>query len=409
MKSNRLLLFLSLFCSISTPFSCNEKKEDNIKDIVNKVYYSLKLSTNNEYATNYSVDVQNMDKIEEGTLVTIKNEPGYYKISQILDENNQSIYSFTNINPTSSYKRSYSFNIFKDTSLKLVFTYDIDYYINTYPFKEKNGKANIILMAGQSNMVGWDAAYSSLSSETLSNYRSDDTRIMINYNCEYYSSVSSYVTNSTFNRYGCGGFVKVDFGQGMSKSYFGPEVGLAKQLRTNSNDNYYLIKTANGSASLVTHWNPDNYNLEPASSSPPYMYKLFIQNIDACLRNFKRNNITPNIVALCWGQGERDSMSSSGIEASNNYGNNLIKLQNAIKERYSKYLDSNFKWISAGVKITDRWTNAKIVNTHLKNNSDVYISESENLAYINSSHFTASSYLQIGELFGKAVLGTYTS
>lgn len=349
-------------------------------------FCSLKINTNFPDATNYSVNVDNLTKIKKGTFVTIKNEPGYYKIIQFLSSNNELL----------SLNQEYTFQINNDiTEINLIFRYDLNYYFESYRING-NGKANIIVMAGQSNMEGTESNfYTNLSVDERAIYQSGHDNVKINYNsCAY--------NNYTDRKYSSGTFVDVDFGQGVRVNYFGPEVGLSKYLGVNSpNEKYFLIKVAYSGTSLNYHWNINKLNQE----DPKFMYRRLLQCVDSCLNTFNtRSELTPKITGFCWMQGEGDAASDA---SSNNYETNFVNLQNAFKKYYENYISEDFVWVSAGISTDcpsviypDR------VNNVLKTYSDKYISESETLPKVgkNYLHYSAKSYLKLGEYFGRELL-----
>ena len=96
MKKTFFALFIaSLFTNIFSCYKPITKETENKEDVKEKTttYYSLKISTNIEEASNYSINVDDINKIEEGRLVSITNTPGYYKIVQFLGTNDEQLSS----------------------------------------------------------------------------------------------------------------------------------------------------------------------------------------------------------------------------------------------------------------------------------------------------------------------------
>ena len=384
-----MLGFLVLpFCVSSFIVGCS-KNSTNTKDSdasstkqdqSNK--FSLKITTNIPEAKNYSVNVSDLNSIEKDTEITISNTSGFYIIKQFLSSNNDLL----------STGDSYTFKITQDTEIKIMFTYSNKYYFSN---RDDNGKANIILMSGQSNMAGSDTKFSLLNNDTIQYYNIGHDNVAINYHAN---------ANYTFNNEDSADFTYVNFGQGNSLQTFGPEMGLAKSLgKYKSNETYYLIKVAYGGTSLFNNWNVDNIE----NTANKMMYGRFVKYLSNCLTMFKnQTNLTPNIKAMLWLQGESDTDTDSGVHAVE-YATHFQKLVNDVKSRYADYLSSDFKWISALISKTYRDNqggatveNIEYVNSALKKYSDRIVTETEyDLPKINNLHYTPESSLKIGEYF----------
>ena len=384
MKSN--LKFISRLCclvllsSLSSCYKPKTKSSDN--DEKESIYYSLKISTNNQEANNYSVNVDNLDKITEGTEVTITNTPGHYKIVQFL-------YLF---NELLSENNSYSFTMDSNKELKIFFTRSDSYLHESNGNISEKEIANVILMSGQSNMCGADDPYTSIPVETRNEYKVGHDLVKINYN-------GLVANNYTYGEFGNGVFVPVDFGQGAKNTWLGPEVGLSKYLGTNDpTTRYYLVKVAWG-GSKIGWWVPNNTDAEGKNA-----WGKLIFAVDKCLERLKSIGKIPVIKSMLWFQGESDSVKTA--EFASTYASKFVKFKNGLLKRYNSYISSDFEWISAGISTlsTSAWTYCDIINEQLKENSDKYINETETLTMLNNSHYTAQSYLTIGELFGRYYL-----
>ena len=368
-----LLPLLTLSCYKKRTSNETEKEEN---------YYSLKITTNNPDATNYSVNVDNLNRIKEGTKVTISNTPGYYKIIQFLSSENELLSS----------DNTYSFEMNSDKEIKIVSQYSTRYFYESLPNKE----ANIILMAGQSNMEGYSPNFTqTLSNDVISEYRKGHNNVYINYNC-------FRLGNFTEDKHNSNSFVGVDFGQGLSRTQFGPEVGFSKYLGTNSpQTSYFLIKAAWGGTDLNTYWNPNNIN----NTGDKYMYSRFVMSVDKCLNMFTSYSIKPKIKGVIWMQGCSDCDNDTKANA---YLNNFSNLVNTTKTRYSQYLSDDFKWVSGYITNLYNPRNT-IINNALKQISDRVVEESETLERDvsenpNNPHYTSDGYLKLGEYFGREFL-----
>ena len=147
------------------------------------------------------------------------------------------------------------------------------------------------------------------------------------------------------------------------------------------------------------NWTPSNNNSWNA-------YAKLLYAVDKCLGNLINLGRVPVIKSMFWFQGENDSILEVGEEHARSYSSYFIKFQGALKKRYKNYLSNDFRWISAGIATTkpSSWAYPEIINSQLREYSDVYIPETETLDRINNSHYTMTSYLTIGELFGRYYL-----
>ena len=244
-------------------------------------------------------------------------------------------------------------------------------------------KNKVIILAGQSNMEGHDSQFNTLPKDTRDKYKGSYDNVKIIYDNMYFGNKVDE-------------FVSVDFGQGVSINHFGPEVGLAYKLgKETPQYNYYFIKSCKGGSCLATDW------CENAA-----VYDQFFTDVDVALDLLINSGISFEISGFMWMQGESDASNMNYAEA---YSENELTLINKIKEEYSSYIPSNFSFIDAGISTDDAWLLADDINSAKKEtvNSNAnyrYVSEGETLAKINSAHYTAGSYLALGEVFGDKYL-----
>ena len=257
---------------------------------------------------------------------------------------------------------------------------------NPDPPKKEEVVGNInkvIILAGQSNMEGHDSQFITLPKETRDKYKGSHDNVKIIYDNMFYGNKVEE-------------FVPVDFGQGVSINHFGPEVGLAYKLgKETPQYNYYFIKSCKGGSCLATDW------CESAA-----VYDQFFTDVDAALDLLTSSGISFEISAFMWMQGESDASNIKYLEA---YSENELTLISKIKEEYANYVAPDFSFIDAGISTDGAWLLADEINSAKKetvsaNANYKYISESETLSKINSAHYTASSYLTLGEAFATKYL-----
>ena len=136
------------------------------------------------------------------------------------------------------------------------------------------------------------------------------------------------------------------------------------------------------------------------------VYDQFFTDVDVALELLISSGISFEISGFMWMQGESDASNMKYAEA---YSKNELTLINKIKETYSNYIPSSFSFIDAGISTDDAWLLADDINAAKKETVNTnanyrYVSESETLMKINSSHYTADSYLTLGEAFASKYL-----
>lgn len=250
----------------------------------------------------------------------------------------------------------------------------------------------VILLAGQSNMEGHDSRWDLLPQETIDKYRNGHDNVKINYDCTFEATFESGVANTSN-----GEFVDVDFGQGRNKDLFGPEVGVASYLgEHNPNQQYYLIKSCEGSSALGAEWAEDGR-----------CYKTFLNDVNASLKMFKDKHLNVKVVALMWMQGEDDSWRE---DYAYHYKENTIDLIDRINSAFEPYLPNyGISMIDAGIATDTCWSTWEIINGAKKevvasNDKYRYVEDSETLPRINDYHYSPESYLKLGERFAEEYL-----
>lgn len=243
-----------------------------------------------------------------------------------------------------------------------------DAKIEFTPIKSGNEKYEVILMGGQSNMVG-------------SGELKDLTDLSFQ--------------NVTYFDFGLTSKLTKPLGR------FGPEVGIAKELSQKfPNRNFILIKYAIGGASLLD-WSP-NYSKEKANITGNQrfgnMYKELLTLTDSITLG-KDANIT----ALVWMQGERDARVP---EAGNDYYNNFELLINSIRNDLGKSnLPIIFGKINPPKEIypaLDKVVNAQILISREMPNA--YIIDTENIEKSSDKiHYSSNGQIELGIRFGKKI------
>ena len=165
----------------------------------------------------------------------------------------------------------------------------------------------VILVAGQSNAVGYDAVRSDLPSDAA------DQRILFWWRCgdpppDAHDSTSGglwvslqpqprgeplQTTNSGVPRQ-YGNFAKPEGG-------FGPEMGLARTLAHHDDRRLAVVKVAFSGAAMRTDWNPD----DPGNGGA--CYRALVTETRRALKAARDAGYRPRLRAMVWVQGESDA------------------------------------------------------------------------------------------------------
>lgn len=263
----------------------------------------------------------------------------------------------------------------------------------------ENKTAKVVLLYGQSNATGV------ASNEYL---KQNDFEAFSVASSGYDSVKINFITENGGNSSG-GKFVPCKLGQAANANYFGPEVGIADILsKTYANETVFIIKYSWGGTVLDFQWLNGNYGKGE-------LYEAANSFTVTSLEYLKKKGYKPIIEAVCWMQGESDSISD---DMANKYYKNTEKLVGYLKADLKGYTDGDFKFIDAGIAEIDAWVKHDAVNTAKKNYAEThencyYFSTAEmGLTTLNEpagkpdiAHYDSTSMLKLGRKFGEFIVG----
>ena len=208
-------------------------------------------------------------------------------------------------------------------------------------------EAKVIILAGQSNAAGCtrdDYLRENVSKEQYEIYENGYDNVYINY----------FVSESNESH----GFVKcaAHQGEGYQNNFFGPELGLAEKLNElHPNETFFIIKWAWSGTSLYDHWrSPD----DDGTYGP--LYPLFVQYVNNSLEYLRLKNYDVKIEAMCWMQGESDSIDEY---IALNYEKYLTNFIADIRSEFSCYAsDNGISFVDAYISSSIFWPHYKIIN-----------------------------------------------
>ncbi len=263
---------------------------------------------------------------------------------------------------------------------------------------------DLILVAGQSNAVGFDAYASQLPAD------SHDKEVLFWWRVgdpppDSHDSTSSRQwtslqpqprgfplpkTNVVPRQYG--NFAKPEGG-------FGPEIGLARELRAMEGKPLAIIKVAFSGTAMRTDWNPAD------AGDGGACYRALISEAKSAIADARARGTKLNLRALVWVQGESDSNPTDAP----NYEQALTAMLAALRR------DLAAPALIALLGVNTHFGNdknphvAKIVAAQraiaAKDTRCVYVdTEGAETLKPNQTHFTAAGTLEVGRRFADALL-----
>lgn len=226
-------------------------------------------------------------------------------------------------------------------------------------------RANIIVLAGQSNAVGvGHTKYlkKHFDEQTIAKFYSGYENVLINY---FSHGIKS------------NGFVKTTVNcTEAAKDTLGPEVGIAKNLtKRYPNEKFFIVKCAFGGATLHNDWLSPSSGEAYDPNSRAGEYPDIVQALNAgihpnagwCYNEFsvllrdsiaflEKEGYQPEIRAFFWMQGESDSYAKTLVD---DYIGRYDGLLKDFKESFAPYL-SNCVYVDAG--ISEKWLYYKELN-----------------------------------------------
>ena len=280
-------------------------------------------------------------------------------------------------------------------------------------------KAEIIVLAGQSNAVGCsyvEYLEKHIDADRMRKLREGFDNIKINY---YSHDVKSE------------GFVKTTFNCSVSdEDTFGPEVGIAEALDEKyPGREFFIVKLAFGGVTLYNDFISPSGNgrydrtsyadqKEDAAKAlmagetfrPGWCYNELIKIVSESIKTLKSDGYSPEIKAFCWMQGESDANLE---EATAEYAHNCPALHDDFKARFASYAGG---CVFADAGISTVWERYERMNeikrAYAEDHADCRFIDTiaAGLSTMNEpygqpdiGHYDAESMLILGRLFAEAI------
>ncbi len=269
---------------------------------------------------------------------------------------------------------------------------DIDTETTSAPVDNRK-RVKVIILSGQSNAVG-HSEIAHLDSQTKKIYVTGFPKIYIK-SCvnPYLDWAQPQMTN---------GFVRARAGLGFTPSHFGPELGMAEVLtEAFPDENIFIIRAATSGSSILWDWMPDD-------GKQGKLLGHLLSFINEAIADLESKNLTPEIIAFCWMQGESDS----GYETlRNTYNQKVDGIVNAVQDEFTAYLPKDgMAVIQAG--ISTYWKDYEKMNEvkkqYVKEHPNAYYFDTLDLTYDQDNqdyaHYDAMPMAELGRRFGNAIL-----
>ena len=260
--------------------------------------------------------------------------------------------------------------------------------------------ATVIILGGQSNASGCsrdEYLKEQITPEKYEQYKNGFDNVYINY--------LSGAKRS-------GEFVKCATLQGEMDGCFGPELGIADRLNElYPDETFFIIKCAWGGTNLGNNW------LSPSSlGKTGNLYKQFIEYVSTSIEYLVSKNYDVKIEAMCWMQGESDSVYELDTALYERRLNNFIL---DIRKQFGSYAsDDGIAFVDAYIADNPNyWIYFERINTAKKRVAD---SSPQNVVIDTISHglscsgepkenpdmahYDSMSEIKLGHLFADEVI-----
>lgn len=270
---------------------------------------------------------------------------------------------------------------------------------------------DLILVAGQSNAVGFDAVASELTEDASDKHvmfwwRTGDpppdrfdvtsdnrwTHLQAQPKGTPMRAQSGSQTQLLPRQYG-------NFSN--SSGGFGPEIGFSRYLQSKQDRPLAIVKVAFSGTSVKRDWNPD---AEPVGEEGA-CYRALIAETRSAIESAKLKGITLDLRALVWVQGESDATEKYAPEYATNLSHLLTRLRR----------DLEAPKLIALLAVNTRFGNSK--NAHMPTviaAQRTVAAKDPHCTYVDTqgaetlppshTHFTAKGTLEIGHRFAIALL-----
>jgi hypothetical protein len=263
---------------------------------------------------------------------------------------------------------------------------------------------DLILVAGQSNAVGFDTDATSLPVDE------NDKKVLFWWRCgdpppdKYDSTCEGKWTTLQVQPQGKAMMrsnqdqgekqfgTKRQYGNFRNSAGFGPEIGLARTLCANGATSLAILKVAFSGTGMRTDWNPADQGDGGAC------YRALISETKTAIDAAQKAGITLRLKALVWVQGENDANPKDAMEYEQRLGDMLAALRR----------DFNAPTLVALVSVNPNFNNhvASVIKAQqalAAADPLVRYVDCKGAQTANAAHFSTTGTLEIGKRFAEAL------
>ncbi|MGB8169943.1 MAG: sialate O-acetylesterase, partial [Chthoniobacteraceae bacterium] len=259
----------------------------------------------------------------------------------------------------------------------------------------------VILVAGQSNAVGFDAKASDLSADP------DDKNVLFWWRCgdpppDEHDTTSGgkwaqLQPQPRGEPMAKDAGVPRQYGNFSSPAGFGPEIGLARTLRAKEHKPLAIVKAAFSGTAMAQDWNP----ADPGAGGS--CYRALVAETKAALAAAKANGAAPHLRALVWVQGESDANENAAALYTEALGGMIAALRKDLDAPQLNALIAVNTHFGGGKNVFM----PKIVEAQkalaAKDSHCAYV-DTETATVANAVHFDSAGTLDVGARFAVALL-----
>ena len=269
--------------------------------------------------------------------------------------------------------------------------------------EKDNNIVQVIILLGQSNMEGI-----AISSYLTKNMPEKVEEFSVGYQdvkISFDNGAGNYTSNNKF--------ISTKLGQGCSPNHFGPEVGIAESIHKAGKTNVFLLKYAYGGTSLSDDW------ISPTlGKKPGHLFVGAVNFILESLIQLEKIGYYPEIRAICWMQGENDSLNGKHDDYYLNTKNFIKGLREYLKVYASPF---GIGFLDAGIAALDNiWIKHEVINNakrqnaeednlsfYLDTNAEGLKTDEEPFEAVDIIHYDSRSMRKLGRLFGDLLVNKF--
>jgi hypothetical protein len=262
-------------------------------------------------------------------------------------------------------------------------------------------KRDLILVAGQSNAVGFDATPTQLPASD------SDKKIMFWWRCgdpppdEFDTRSDGWTTIRPQPK-----APPMPKEKGVPRQYgnfshaeggFGPEIGFARALYAKENKPFAIVKAAFSGTGMTTDW--DHADAGPRGAC----YRALVDETKQAIAKALEQGVDLKIRALLWVQGESDANAKNAPEYEKHLGEMLVSLRKELKApEMIALIGVNTNFGNGGNAFMPVIVEQqKSLAAHLARCGYV---DTSGVTYANAAHFDTKSTIEVGQRFADALL-----